>query len=89
MNRARVLRLAILAAVIVALIVVRFTTSFGASLSTARIRDLVQHAGAVGVGLFIVAFAVGELPARGRRAAVARRRRWRGRQIVRRRRLRR
>jgi uncharacterized membrane protein YdjX (TVP38/TMEM64 family) len=61
MNRARVLRLAILAAVIVALIVVRFTTSFGASLSTARIRDLVQHAGAAGVGLFIVAFAVGEL----------------------------
>jgi uncharacterized membrane protein YdjX (TVP38/TMEM64 family) len=61
MNRARVLRLAILAAVIVALIVVRYTTSFGASLSTTRIRDLVQHAGAAGVGLFIVAFAVGEL----------------------------
>ena len=61
MNRTRVLRLAILAAVIVALVVVRFTTSFGASLSTARVRDLVQHAGAVGVGLFIVAFAVGEL----------------------------
>ena len=61
MNRARVLRLAILAAVVVALIVVRYTTSFGASLSTARIRDLVQHAGAAGVALFIVAFAVGEL----------------------------
>jgi uncharacterized membrane protein YdjX (TVP38/TMEM64 family) len=61
MKRARVLRLAILVAVIVALIVVRYTTSFGASLSTARIRDLVQHAGAAGFGLFVVAFAVGEL----------------------------
>ena len=61
MNRARLLRLGLLFAVAVALIVVRYTTSFGASLSTARIRDLVQHAGAAGVGLFIVAFAVGEL----------------------------
>jgi uncharacterized membrane protein YdjX (TVP38/TMEM64 family) len=61
MNRARVLRLAILAAVVVALLVVRYTTSFGASLSTARIRDLVQHAGAAGIALFVVAFTVGEL----------------------------
>jgi uncharacterized membrane protein YdjX (TVP38/TMEM64 family) len=61
MNRARLLRLGILAAVVVALLVVRFTTSFGSSLSTARIRDLVQHAGAAGVAVFIVAFAVGEL----------------------------
>jgi uncharacterized membrane protein YdjX (TVP38/TMEM64 family) len=30
-------------------------------LSTTRIRDLVQHAGAAGVGLFILVFAVGEL----------------------------
>jgi uncharacterized membrane protein YdjX (TVP38/TMEM64 family) len=61
MNRARMLRLAILAAVVVALLVVRYTTSFGASLSTARIRDLVQHAGAAGVALFVLAFTVGEL----------------------------
>ncbi|MGZ3441285.1 MAG: DedA family protein, partial [Polyangia bacterium] len=61
MNRARLLRLGILAAVVVALLVVRFTTSFGSSLSTAHIRDLVQHAGAAGVAVFIVAFAVGEL----------------------------
>lgn len=61
MNRARVLRLAILAIVLVALLYVRYRTSFGASLSTTRIRDLVQHAGAAGVGLFILIFAVGEL----------------------------
>lgn len=61
MNRARVLRLVILAAVVVALIVVRYATSFNVSLSTSRIRDLVQHAGAAGVGLFILAFVVGEL----------------------------
>ncbi len=61
MNRARALRLAILAAVVVALIVVRYTTSFGASLSTARIRDLAQHAGFAGIGLFVLAFAAGEL----------------------------
>jgi uncharacterized membrane protein YdjX (TVP38/TMEM64 family) len=61
MNRARVLRLAILAVVLLALVYVRYRTPFGASLSTTRIRDLVQHAGAAGVALFILAFAVGEL----------------------------
>lgn len=61
MTRGPVLRLALLAAVLVGLIVLRYTTAFGASLSTARIRDLVQHAGAAGVALFVLAFAVGEL----------------------------
>ena len=50
-----------LAGVLVALLVVRYATPFGASLSTARIRELVQHAGAAGVAIFFVAFAVGEL----------------------------
>ena len=40
---------------------VRYGTAFGASLSTARIRELVQHAGAAGVAIFLLAFAVGEL----------------------------
>lgn len=61
MSRARLLRLALLAAVVITLVVVRYTTSFGASLSTAHIRDLVQHAGAAGIALFILAFCVGEL----------------------------
>lgn len=61
MKRARIFRLALLAAVIVALVVLRFTTSFGASLSTARVRELVQHAGATGVGIFVIAFCAGEL----------------------------
>jgi uncharacterized membrane protein YdjX (TVP38/TMEM64 family) len=60
-SRARLLRLGLLAAVVAALIVVRYTTSFGASLSTARIRELVQHAGAAGVGIFVIAFCAGEL----------------------------
>jgi uncharacterized membrane protein YdjX (TVP38/TMEM64 family) len=61
MSRARLLRLALLAVVAVALVVLRFTTSFGASLSTAHIRALVQHAGAAGVVVFVAAFCVGEL----------------------------
>jgi len=60
-RRARIIRLALLAAVALGLLVLRFTTSFGSSLSTARIRDLVQHAGAAGVAVFLVAFSVGEL----------------------------
>jgi uncharacterized membrane protein YdjX (TVP38/TMEM64 family) len=61
MNRSRALRLGLLAAVALALLLVRYTTRFGASLSTAAIRDLVQHAGIAGVGLFVLAFAAGEL----------------------------
>jgi uncharacterized membrane protein YdjX (TVP38/TMEM64 family) len=61
MNRARMWRLGVLAGVLVALLVVRYATSFGASLSTARVRELVQQAGALGVALFMVAFAIGEL----------------------------
>ncbi|HEY2748091.1 MAG TPA: VTT domain-containing protein [Polyangia bacterium] len=61
MNRARAWRLGVLAGVLVALLVVRYATSFGASLSMTRVRDLVQHAGALGVAIFFVAFAVGEL----------------------------
>jgi uncharacterized membrane protein YdjX (TVP38/TMEM64 family) len=61
MNRARVIRLTLLAVIVVALIIVRYTTSFGTSLSTARVRELVQQTGAVGVGIFMIAFAVGEL----------------------------
>lgn len=60
-NRARIIRLALLGAVVVALVIVRYTTSFGTSLSTARVRELVQHAGAAGIGIFLLAFAVGEL----------------------------
>lgn len=54
-------RLALLAAVVVALAAVRYGTGFGASLSTARVRELVQHAGAAGVLVFVVAFCAGEL----------------------------
>jgi len=61
MGRARVVRLVLLAALVVALVVVRHATRFGASLSTAHLRELVQHAGAAGVGVFLVAFACGEL----------------------------
>lgn len=60
-SRARVIRLLLLAALVVALIIVRHTTRFGASLSTAHLREVVQHAGVVGVGIFLVAFACGEL----------------------------
>lgn len=55
------IRLLLLAALVVALIVVRHTTRFGASLSTAHLREVVQHAGAAGVGVFLIAFACGEL----------------------------
>ena len=61
MSRARVLRLALLAAVVVAIVVVRHTTRVGASLSTAHLREVVQHAGITGVGVFMAAFAAGEL----------------------------
>lgn len=61
MNRSAVIRLVLLGAIVVALIIVRYTTSFGASLSTARVRELVQQAGAAGVGIFVLAFAFGEL----------------------------
>jgi uncharacterized membrane protein YdjX (TVP38/TMEM64 family) len=61
MTRSRVIRLALLGAIVAALLIVRYTTSFGASLSTARVRELVQQAGVAGVGIFLVAFAVGEL----------------------------
>jgi uncharacterized membrane protein YdjX (TVP38/TMEM64 family) len=61
MNRARVIRLALLGAIVVALVIVRYTTSIGTSLTTQQVRDLVQHAGGAGVALFLVAFAVGEL----------------------------
>jgi uncharacterized membrane protein YdjX (TVP38/TMEM64 family) len=61
MNRARVTRLTLLAVIVAALIIVRYTTSFGTSLSTARVRELVQQTGAAGVGIFLIAFAVGEL----------------------------
>jgi len=61
MSRGRLVRLALLAAVAVALLVLRFTTRFGASLSTTHIREVVQHAGAAGIGVFVVAFCVGEL----------------------------
>jgi uncharacterized membrane protein YdjX (TVP38/TMEM64 family) len=61
MNRARAFRLAILAVLLVAVVVVRYGTDFGASLSIARVRELVQSAGAAGLGIFVVAFAAGEL----------------------------
>ena len=61
MNRSRLWRLVILAIVLVALLVVRYGTSFGASLSTARIRELVQAAGVAGVAIYLVIFAIGEL----------------------------
>jgi uncharacterized membrane protein YdjX (TVP38/TMEM64 family) len=60
-SRARLLRLALLVAVAAALAYVRLGTSFGASLSTARIRELVLHAGTAGVAVFVVAFCAGEL----------------------------
>ena len=61
MNRARAWRLVILGVVLVALLVVRYATAFGASLSTARIRELVQAAGAAGIAIYFIAFAIGEL----------------------------
>jgi uncharacterized membrane protein YdjX (TVP38/TMEM64 family) len=61
MSRGRVIRLALLGALVGALIIIRYTTSFGSSLSTARVRELVQQAGPAGVALFVLAFAVGEL----------------------------
>jgi uncharacterized membrane protein YdjX (TVP38/TMEM64 family) len=61
MTRGRAWRLGALAALFVVALVVRYGTEWGASLSTAKVRDLVQHAGAAGVLLFLVAFAIGEL----------------------------
>lgn len=61
MNRARLWRLVILAVVLIALVVVRYGTSFGASVSTTRIRGLVQAAGFAGVAIYLVIFAIGEL----------------------------
>ena len=61
MNRAHVWRLALLAAMLGVCLWVRYGTAFGASLSTARIRELVQHAGAAGVAIYLLAFTVGEL----------------------------
>ena len=60
-SRARVIRLGLLAALVVALVIVRHTTRLGASLSTAHLREVVQHAGVAGVGVFVLAFACGEL----------------------------
>ncbi len=60
-GRARVLRLVLLGALVAALLIVRYGTHFGASLSTAYLRDVVQRAGVAGVGVFVVAFACGEL----------------------------
>lgn len=61
MSRARLVRLALLGALVAALLFVRYETHLGASLSTAHLRELVQHAGIAGVGIFLVAFACGEL----------------------------
>lgn len=61
MSRGRIVRLGLLAAVLIALVVVRHTTAFGASLSTAHLRAVVQRAGVAGVGVFVAAFAAGEL----------------------------
>src|ERR1700761_7439481 len=61
MSRARLVRLALLALVAVALVVVRYETRFGAELSTANVRAHVQDAGAAGVVLFVLAFAAGEI----------------------------
>ena len=61
MSRGRIFRLALLGAVVIALVIARHTTRFGASFSTAHLRDLVQHAGIAGVGVFLAAFAAGEL----------------------------
>lgn len=55
------LRLVFLAALVAVLLVLRYETHLGASLSTAHLRDLVQRAGAAGVAVFVVAFACGEL----------------------------
>src|SRR5207248_1106639 len=61
MTRARLLRLGLLVAVLLALVLVRYKTAFGAALSTAHVRPLVQHAGAAGVVLFVLAFCAGGL----------------------------
>ena len=61
MNRGRVIRLALLGAIVVALLIVRYTTSFGTSLSTEHVREMVLRAGSAGIALFFVAFAAGEL----------------------------
>jgi uncharacterized membrane protein YdjX (TVP38/TMEM64 family) len=61
MNRGRLVRLGVLAALLVAALFVRYGTEWGASLSTAKVRELVQNAGAAGVLLFMAAFAIGEL----------------------------
>lgn len=57
----RIVRLIILGVVIVALFVVAHLTGLTASFSTAKVRTLMQSAGAWGVVVFIVAFAVGEI----------------------------
>jgi uncharacterized membrane protein YdjX (TVP38/TMEM64 family) len=60
MNRA-LLRLGLLAAVALAFVALRYQTRFGAELTTDSIRAHVQHAGALGLVLYALAFAVGEL----------------------------
>ncbi len=48
-------------ALLVTLWVLRWRTGLGGDWSTARVRELVQHAGAAGVLMFVAVFSVGEL----------------------------
>jgi uncharacterized membrane protein YdjX (TVP38/TMEM64 family) len=57
----RVLRLVILLVVILTVVVTVHVTGVSAQLSQARVRELVQSAGAWGIVLYILAFTVGEL----------------------------
>jgi uncharacterized membrane protein YdjX (TVP38/TMEM64 family) len=57
----RVLRLAILGVIIVGLLLAAHLTGLTASFSQAKLRGLIQSTGRLGIFLFIIAFAVGEL----------------------------
>lgn len=58
---ARVVRLLVVAGVLVALVLIAHLSGLTHSFSTEKIRALIQSAGAWGVVLFVIAFAVGEL----------------------------
>jgi uncharacterized membrane protein YdjX (TVP38/TMEM64 family) len=57
----RILRLVILAVVVAAIVVTAHLTGLTAKFSQARLREMVQSAGAWGIAVYVLAFAVGEL----------------------------
>ena len=59
--RRRITRLALLAALIVALLIVAEVTGLRRSFTIARLRTLTLEAGSLGVLLYVVAFIIGEI----------------------------